>query len=80
MKAGVDSGLHSAISVAQGELPGTQNSVEISNAAFWLRPPKFKSDLVTCQLCNFGQVTLTLLCLNSPIHKMGTMMLLGCKN
>lgn len=50
MKAGVDSRLHSAVSVAQGELLATKNSVEVSKAAF-------KSGLVTCQLCDFGQVT-----------------------
>ena len=50
VKAGVESSLHSAVSMAQGELLGTKNSVEVSKAAF-------NSGLVTCQLCDFGQVT-----------------------
>ena len=56
-EAGMDSNLHSVVIVARGVLLGTQNSAEVSNADFRLRPPEYKSGLVTCQPRDLGEVT-----------------------
>lgn len=57
VEVAVDPSLHFATSLAQVTPLGTLESVAVSSAAFRLRPLKFKSGSVTCQLCGFGQVT-----------------------